>query len=155
MPGRIVPHRMTGRTAGRTAARLVAVLAVAFALVAAGRLSAGPGGGPGGTGRDADPAYQRGLRAGLAQGLQEGRALQEGASVPADRRAAVTAAFRDGYAAGADDVFGGYDGGWALGCPYLIVLESGQGPVTYRIASRTPVPPTAPGSTATAGACTG
>jgi hypothetical protein len=69
-----------------------------------------------------------GFAAGRAQGVAEGRALQE----PAGARAA----FKAGYAAGADDVFGGYDGGWDFERPYTITLAHGSDGVTYRIASR-------------------
>jgi hypothetical protein len=66
--------------------------------------------------------------AGRAQGVEEGRALQV---APAARNA-----FQAGYAAGADDVFGGYDGGWDFGRPYTITLAHGSNGVTYRIATR-------------------
>ena len=46
------------------------------------------------------------------------------------------AAFEAGYAAGANDVFGGFDGGWSLGTPYVITLRKGSGAITYRIDSR-------------------
>ena len=46
------------------------------------------------------------------------------------------AAFDAGYAAGANDVFGGFDGGWSLSEPYVITLARGSGAVTYRIDSR-------------------
>ena len=85
--------------------------------------------------------YAAGLRAGRAQGVQEGRALQEGIALPAGTRDAATAAFTAGYLAGANDTFGGYDGGWAVGSPYVIVLEVGANGVTYRIASRTELQP--------------
>jgi hypothetical protein len=77
-----------------------------------------------------------GVRAGRAAGVREGRALQEGASVsPSAARA-----FRDGYDAGANDVFGGFDGGWSLSSPYVITLRKGSGAIAYRIDSRRPVP---------------
>jgi hypothetical protein len=63
-----------------------------------------------------------------AAGVRDGRALQ----VPPDDRKA----FDDGYAAGANDVFGGYDGGWDLARPYVITLKKGDDGITYRIASR-------------------
>ena len=69
-----------------------------------------------------------GFAAGRAQGVAEGRALQE----PADARAA----FKTGYAASANDVFGGYDGGWDFGRPYTITLARGGDGVTYRIDSQ-------------------
>jgi hypothetical protein len=34
----------------------------------------------------------------------------------------------------------GYDGGWTLGEPYVIVLANGGNGITYRIASRTACP---------------
>jgi hypothetical protein len=80
--------------------------------------------------------FADGVRAGEQLGLQEGRALQEAASVPPGAGPSVTEAFTDGYTAGANDVFGGYDGGWRLGASYVITLERGHGAVTYRIASR-------------------
>ena len=71
-----------------------------------------------------------GIREGRAVGIREGRALQ----VPAGSRRA----FRAGYTTGANDVFGGFDGGWSLGTPYLITLGRGARGVTYRIDSRRP-----------------
>lgn len=88
-----------------------------------------------------DTGYADGLRAGEAQGRQEGRALQESVSVSAGARQRVQDAFDDGYAAGAEDTFAGYDGGWALATPYVITLEHGGGHITYRISSRTAVRP--------------
>jgi hypothetical protein len=61
-------------------------------------------------------------------GIEEGRALQQ----PAQARDA----FKAGYAAGANDVFGGYDGGWDYDRPYVITLKKGSEGVTYAIASR-------------------
>jgi hypothetical protein len=69
-----------------------------------------------------------GLRAGRAVGIREGRALQQ--------PAAARKAFRAGYTAGANDVFGGFDGGWSLGTPYVITLGKGAGGVAYRIDKR-------------------
>jgi len=51
------------------------------------------------------------------------------------------AIFGSGYAAGATDVFTGYDGGWDHNAPYVIVLAPGGPAVTYRIASRTGLEP--------------
>jgi hypothetical protein len=65
-----------------------------------------------------------------AAGIQEGRALQQ----PAQARDA----FKAGYQAGANDVFGGYDGGWDYDRPYVITLKKGSNGVTYAIASRRP-----------------
>jgi len=93
--------------------------------------------GPGTSGQ----TYLDGLIAGQAQGRKEGRALELGQTLPAGERDAVEAAFKAGYAAGANDVFGGYDGGWAMGAPYVVSLAPGAGPITYRIGSRTPLEP--------------
>jgi hypothetical protein len=71
-----------------------------------------------------------GLREGRALGVSEGRALQ----IPASGRRA----FRAGYVAGANDVFGGFDGGWSFRTPYVITLVHGKRGVTYRIDSRRP-----------------
>jgi hypothetical protein len=78
-----------------------------------------------------DDGYEAGLREGRAAGVAEGRVLQMGESAP-------RAAFEAGYAAGANDVFGGFDGGWSLGTPYVITLRKGSGAITYRIDSRRP-----------------
>jgi hypothetical protein len=84
--------------------------------------------------------YADGFKAGRAEGLREGQAIASTASLPADARAAARAAFDNGYRAGANSAFGGYDGGWELGRPYVIVLAKGTGGITYRIATRTPCP---------------
>jgi hypothetical protein len=88
-----------------------------------------------------DDGYSDGLRIGNAQGVQDGRALQEGNEVPAASKQPVQDAFNSGYTAGENDAFGGYDGGWALSAPYLITLESGSGQIVYRIQQRTTVLP--------------
>jgi hypothetical protein len=90
---------------------------------------------------DASKAYIDGLMAGEAQGREEGRALELGRTLPAGARQAAEAAFKEGYAAGAVDVFGGYDGGWAIGEPYVVTLAPGNGAVTYRIGDRVPMQP--------------
>lgn len=83
--------------------------------------------------------YLDGLRDGAAQGREVGRALQVGAELPAGDRHLARDAFRAGYAAGANDVFAGYDGGWTYGTPWLVVLSPGTGPIEYRISRRIPV----------------
>jgi hypothetical protein len=65
-----------------------------------------------------------------AAGVREGRALQV---APRARDA-----FQAGYAAGANDVFGGYDGGWDYDRPYVITIGKGMNGITYEIASREP-----------------
>ena len=72
-----------------------------------------------------------GVREGRAVGLVEGRALQQ----PAPARHA----FRAGYVAGANDAFGGFDGGWSLATPYVITLRRGGHGIAYRIDSRKPL----------------
>jgi hypothetical protein len=72
-----------------------------------------------------------GLREGRALGVREGRALQ----TPATGRRA----FKAGYVAGANDVFGGFDGGWALGARYVVTVARGSHGVTYRFDSRRPL----------------
>ena len=100
---------------------VVAVLAGA-GLFALGRHTAGS------SGERPTAAYANGFRDGRASGIEEGRALQVASS---GRKA-----FEAGYVAGADDVFGGYDGGWSLGTPYVVTLEDPPGPQAYAIARR-------------------
>jgi hypothetical protein len=83
-------------------------------------------------------AKAAGLREGRAAGLSEGRAVQAGESAPAGSRSATRRAFAAGYTAGANDAFGGFDGGWSLSTPYVITLRRGTGAITYRIDSRRP-----------------
>ena len=85
--------------------------------------------------------YFDGLRVGQAQGRELGRAEQAGASLPKQDRRVAHDAFRLGYAAGANDVFAGYDGGWTLGVPWIVVLEPGGARIDYRIRDRTPLAP--------------
>jgi hypothetical protein len=85
--------------------------------------------------------YFDGLRVGEAQGRQEGRAIQEGIALPAGDRNPVRHAFDAGYAAGANDAFAGYDGGWALHIPWIVTIEGGAGQIAYRIKDRTQVLP--------------
>ena len=69
---------------------------------------------------------------GYAAGVRDGRAEQATVNLPATDRVV----FDSGYAAGAADAFGGFDGGWDHKVPYAIVLTPGAD-ITYRIASRT------------------
>jgi hypothetical protein len=120
----------------RTWIRIATVLgavAVAAGLVAAGRAMVNTGAV---RERGYDRGYAAGTIAGHADGLREGRAIQLTQSLPADRQQAVRDAFTDGYTAGANDVFDGYDGGWGLSTPYVVVLVPAGGAVTYRIESR-------------------
>jgi hypothetical protein len=115
-----------------------AAVAIAAGLVAIGHVTAGAG-----AARDRgyraghSDGYFDGLRVGEAQGRQEGRALQEGSSLPAAAQASVRGAFDSGYTAGDNDAFAGYDGGWQLATPYLVTLEQGSGSIAYRISTRT------------------
>ena len=83
--------------------------------------------------------YPRGLTEGRTEGVREGRAEQETGTLPPTLREGARAAFNDGYRAGENDAFGGYDGGWSYATPYAITLASGGRGVTYRFASRTPL----------------
>jgi hypothetical protein len=132
------PRRPTLAVAG-----LLALLA-AVALVVLGRATAPDPATARARGyRDGTTAgYAGGFAAGRAVGLQEGQALAESTTAgpaPADR-ARVRDAFNDGYRAGANSVFSGYDGGWSLGRTYVIVLAGGANGITYRITARTPCP---------------
>ncbi len=128
---------------GKIAVGLACVV-VAGALFALGRLSADDDD-SGGAGSAASAAAARaaGLREGRAAGLSEGRALQASESAAPGARRATRRAFAAGYTAGANDVFGGFDGGWSLSTPYVITLRRGSGPITYRIDSRRPARGTA------------
>ena len=49
--------------------------------------------------------------------------------------------YNDGYRAGREDAFSGYDGGWGLGDPYIVTLRRGGPGITYRFARRWPLLP--------------
>jgi len=85
--------------------------------------------------------YFAGLRAGEAQGREEGRALQAGSELPANAKDVARRAFDAGFVAGANDVFEGYDGGWQTTLPWVVTLDAGTGKVVYRIASRDQMQP--------------
>src|SRR5438034_8984271 len=108
----------------------LAAVAVALGLVALGRTTADTDGARD-RGYDAgrSAGYLSGLRAGHAAGVEEGRAYQATLSLPPRSRRLGGKAFRSGYAAGANDVFGDYDGGWYLGRPYVIVLAAARGAI--------------------------
>jgi hypothetical protein len=92
-------------------------------------------------GRDAgySAGYYDGLQHGRAAGVQEGWTAQEGDLAAPRERPSVEQAFSDGYVAGANDAFAGYDGGWGGGDPYVVTVERATGKVVYRIDSRTPL----------------
>jgi hypothetical protein len=120
---------------------VVAAIAIAAGLVLLGRLTApstpSTPAAPADTAASHSDDYFDGLRVGEAQGRRVGRAIQEGAELPASSRKPVTDAFNAGYAAGANDAFAGYDGGWTLGAPYIVILEGGNDQIAYRIRTRT------------------
>ena len=132
---------MRGRMPRRAVWVLVAICAAA-GLVALGRASAGTGTARSDGYREGRiVGYADGLHDGRAAGLQEGRALQVPLTLPPGVHDASKAAFNAGYVAGANDVFGGYDGGWVLDSPYVIVLTPASNGIAYRIRSRTPMNP--------------
>ena len=117
---------------------LIAVVAI---CAAAGVFLAGRASATGGVSTAAAPtsesaAYERGL----GDGVADGRELQATLALRGGARQRARAAYRDGYAAGANDVFGGFDGGWRLGTPYVVTLAPGTGASTYRIAARALAP---------------
>ena len=64
------------------------------------------------------------------------RVTRVGQALTGAERDSAGAAFNAGYRAGINDVFGGYDGGWSTGAPYVVTLVAGTGGATYRISSR-------------------
>lgn len=114
---------------------------IAAVLVGAGAFLLGRFTAPAGSQHATLDDYLAGLRAGEAQGRMDGRAVQEGIALPRRDRAPVHDAFEAGYVAGMNDVFAGYDGGWALHVPWIVTLEAGSGQVVYRIRDRTQLEP--------------
>jgi hypothetical protein len=132
---------MRGRALRLLVLVLVAVSAAA-GLVAFGRASAGTATARSNGYRQGRSAgYAAGVQDGRAAGLQEGRALQMPLALPSGLQVAAKAAFNAGYAAGANDVFGGYDGGWDTDSPYIVVLGPAGNGIVYRIRSRTLLKP--------------
>ena len=130
---------MRGRTLRLVVLVLIAVAAAA-GLFAFGRASAGAATARSDGYREGRAGgYADGMHDGRAAGVQEGRALQVPLTLPAGQRDVAKAAFTEGYATGANDVFGGYDGGWDVDRPYVVVLARGGDGIVYRIRSRTPM----------------
>jgi hypothetical protein len=126
------------RSAKLMAAAVVTGLLIAGAMFLIGRFSA-PVARPRPAAQTGD--YFDGLRSGEAQGLQNGRALQEGAQLPRGQRDVARHAFDAGYVAGMNDAFAGYDGGWTVHVPWIITLDHGSGQVVYRISDRRQLEP--------------
>lgn len=132
MPSRVV----------KIAVGVVAAAAVAGGLVILGRVTADTGAArTSGYQQGHVDGYLTGLQDGARQGRLAGRSAQEVAALPANERRPARDAFDAGYAAGANDVFAGYDGGWGLDAPYVITLHGAPGAITYRIATRTELQP--------------
>jgi hypothetical protein len=49
--------------------------------------------------------------------------------------------YTEGYRAGRQAAFSGFDGGWSYGEPYIVSLSRGGPGVTYRVARRWPMLP--------------
>jgi hypothetical protein len=78
--------------------------------------------------------------------LAAGGAFLAGRATAGRRTIRVTApprpgSYDEGYIAGREDAFSGYDGGWVLGQPYIVTLRHGGRGITYRFARRWPVLP--------------
>src|SRR5690349_5044696 len=101
-------------------------LALAAGLFLLGRASVDSGPSSGQVASEVADGYARGLDDGRAAGVVEGRELQAALHLPAASRALARRAYAEGYAAGANDAFGGFDGGWKLGACYLVSLERGR-----------------------------
>ncbi len=125
------------RRRAKLLAIVVAALAIGAALFVLGRVTAPTSHKP----RVSIGSYIDGLRDGAAQGREQGRAFQLGTQLPANDRHVARDAFRAGYAAGANDVFAGYDGGWAYGVPWVITLAPGRAGIDHQILGRTQVEP--------------
>jgi len=63
------------------------------------------------------------------------------ASMTRSRPPASRGSFENGYRAGREAAFSGFDGGWAYGTPYIVTLRRGGPEITYRFARRWPVLP--------------
>lgn len=125
---------------------VLAVVLLAAVLVAVTGFLLGRLGSGNASGRGYEQGYRAGLDAGQAEGIEQGRSLQLGLSVAPAARSVAQRAFDAGYVAGANDIFGTYDGGWAFGRPYLVVLEPGEHGLTYRIAHREELAQPSPGN---------
>jgi hypothetical protein len=81
-----------------------------------------------------------GVLVGAAAGFAAGRFTHP--SSPATRTVHTgSGGYADGYHAGREAAFQGFDGGWGLGDPYIVVLRRGPSGTTYRFAHRWAVLP--------------
>lgn len=136
-----VEQLATTRRARWTVLALVCALCLVVGTFFVGRATAPASASPARYQQAHNDGYFDGLQAGEAQGRQEGRALQEGQELPASSRRPVKDAFNAGYAAGADDAFAGYDGGWSYAAPYVVTVAPGHGKIVYRIKDRDRIEP--------------
>ena len=76
------------------------------------------------------------ILAAVAVGIAASAFLIGRATAPERRAPPRPGSFAAGYRAGREDAFSGFDGGWALGQPYIVTLRRGPTGVTYRFARR-------------------
>ena len=76
------------------------------------------------------------------------------ASVEESRPRVSHGSFTDGYHAGRESAFSGFDGGWSYGEPYIVTLRRGGPGITYRFARRWPMLPGHTYRTCGPGICT-
>ena len=114
-----------------TPTRRSTAIAVALCAIGAGAFLLGRHTAPAHPG-----SWSDGYAVGYDAGIPVGRALQAGASLPRDTKDVATKAFKAGYRSGLADSFGGFDGGWNLGRPYVVVFGKGSGDQAYRIDHR-------------------
>jgi len=122
----VVKRLALPRAAYSAAAIVVALVAVCVGAFLLGRQTAPTHSG----------TWIDGYAVGSDEGVLIGRALQAGAALPADAKDVATNAFQAGYRSGLADSFGGYDGGWNLSQPYVVVVGKGTGGRAYRIEHR-------------------
>jgi hypothetical protein len=77
----------------------------------------------------------------LLTGVGSGAYLLGRASVDSRPAPVAPGGYTEGYRAGREAAFGGFDGGWSYGEPYIVSLSRGGPGVTYRVARRWPMLP--------------
>jgi hypothetical protein len=70
-----------------------------------------------------------------------GRATAGDGSRPAAAASVPRGSYADGYRAGREDAFSGFDGGWDYATPYIVTLRRGGPGITYAFARRVPLRP--------------